>query len=1008
MMLRNVQGARDVLASEVSPWHFVENVAIELAEIYGYQEVRTPVFESADLFAKGMGNTSSFVENDIWTVTDKQNHRFAMRANMLVPMIRAINDENLPISRNGEPAKLYYLAPVFSAPKGREQSAVQSHRFGVGAVGSILPSLDVEALMIAYDFFNALGLGNLKLQLNSLGCKKCRAEYQQGLYDYFSRRSGELCPKCHHRYRTHPLWTMGCEEKCCRELSQVAPSIFGYLCPECREHFEAVRAYLDELKVSYRLSPLLVPDVECYNRTVFQISCGDNVLSFGGRCDELSRLLGGRDIPAVDCAVDLDMTLRAVREANLVPNIEKQSDVCLAGSSQAAVSLLLPVLYALRRAGIYAELAYPNSGEGNAREAASSSDAQFVIYLDDSSLRQRVVRFRELNNSFRDSRLDEAVRRIGRYFGIDGLADELRPVEVRKFSISRRQPASMRQTYEIFEPTHQFEKQPSRESREKAEESSKRSSNENGRRNRRQEESVSAESNKTTEKFSTSSVSEKKEQLAVAARDSRRNATADMQAYYQTMTPQERAEFEMTPLHGGSAHHSVRSRRTRNKAAAVREEEITSVTAQDKVCAQIRAITSAVEDVLGEPEPESEKASEKNGIVVNEIEATKTKSETSPTRRRRRSRRSDVATEIVEGPEVVEANVLSAADDNSESANTGAPLISEEKEENTFDLGSKAEIKGETEIVPEAEEDTISTSATPLAEVDAIAEISASANGMSEEQIEQALALPKVEGQSFVEVDEPVINSIYRRRFSNGSHASDLEKADIEAARRSYDRAFNSSYRNRREDYSQRRSRRREIAKNAPIKEDTSRAEKSESVSSVKATEENIKPVSRRRSRSSAKSMAATNYDYRLNNVYDSSAYNEHVRSDYMSHYDDANTYDDYVRYYGSAPELEDEKFEYPAYGSYAEGSYANLDAYDQIEPGNYAIDNLYMDGDYDTQTSGSSRGYGRRTSSGSRSRRRNSAASYRGAETTGVARSGRRSSSRSSGAMRRSCRNAR
>ena len=294
MMLRNIQGAKDVLASEVSPWHFVENVAIELAEIYGYQEVRTPVFESADLFAKGMGSTSSFVENDIWTVTDKQNHRFAMRANMLVPMIRAINDENLPISRNGEPAKLYYLAPVFAAPKGREQSAVQSHRFGVGAVGSILPSLDVEALMIAYDFFNALGLSDLKVQLNSLGCKKCRAEYQQGLYDYFSRRSGELCPKCHHRYRTHPLWTMGCEEKCCRELSQVAPSIFGYLCPECREHFEAVRAYLDELKVSYRLSPLLVPDVECYNRTVFQISCGRNVLSFGGRCDELSRLLGGR------------------------------------------------------------------------------------------------------------------------------------------------------------------------------------------------------------------------------------------------------------------------------------------------------------------------------------------------------------------------------------------------------------------------------------------------------------------------------------------------------------------------------------------------------------------------------------------------------------------------------------------------------------------------------------------------------------------------------------------
>ena len=996
MMLRNVQGARDILASEVSPWHFVENVAIELAEIYGYQEVRTPVFESSDLFTKGMGNTSSFIENDLWTVTDKQNHRFAMRANMLVPMIRAINDENLPISKNGEPAKLYYLAPIFSAPKGREQSAIQSHRFGVGAVGSTLPSLDVEALMIAYDFFNALGLENLKVQLNSLGCKKCRAEYQQGLYDYFSRRSGELCPKCHHRYRTHPLWTMGCEEKCCRELSQVAPSIFGYLCPECREHFESVRAYLDELKVSYRLSPLLVPDVECYNRTIFQISCGSNVLSFGGRCDELSRLLGGRDIPAVDCSVDLDMTLRAVREANLVPDIEKQSDVCLAGSSQAAVSLLLPVLYALRRAGIYAELAYPNSGEGSAWEAASNSDAQFVIYLDDSSLRQRVVRFRELTNSFRDSRLDEAVRRIGRYFGIDGLADELRPVEVRKFSISRRQPASMRQTYEIFEPTHQPEKQSSRDSRDKAEDNSnsRRSSNENGRRNRRQEENVRVESAKTTEKFSASPVAETKEQPASSPRESRRSAAADVQAYYQSMTPQERAEFEMTPLHGSSAHHSVRSRRTRSKAV-VREEEAPTMPAKEKVCAQIRAITSAVEDVLGEPESEINTHEELSSI--REAEEVKAKAETSPTRRRRRSRRTEAAVSEVVNAEEQQAEVPTTL------AYEEAPKAAEVTETQS----GVPEVESETE----SEEQTAPVVVPTTAEIDAIAEISASANGMSEEQIEQALALPKVEGQSFVEVDEPVVSSIYRRRFSNGSHTSDLEETDIEAARRSYDRALSSS-RNRRDDYGQRKSRRRENSKNIQAKDESLKADNTEPLSSaIKETEGTVKSTSRRRSRSAAKSMASTNYDYRLSSAYDPSTYNEHVRSDYMSHYDDVDTYGDYVRYYGGTPELEDEKFDYPAYGSYAENGYTELGTYDQVDSGNYAAEDVYMSDDYSSQTSGSSRRYSRRNSSGSRSRRRSSSVStdpYRGNEISGGTYSGRRSSSRSSGAVRRSRRNSR
>lgn len=297
----------------------MENVAIELAEIYGYQEVRTPIFEPAELFAQGMGPDSTFIERDLWLVNDKQGRRLAMRGNLLLPVIRALNDQQILNVKNTEPQKFYYLGPVFSCLKGRESVPLESHRFGVVALGSTLPSLDVEVLMVAYDFFTALGLSDLKVQLNSLGCKKCRAEYERVLYDYFSRRSEELCPQCQRRHRTHPMWTMGCPEERCRQLAQVAPSIFGYLCPDCRDNFEAVRSYLHELKVPYRLSPLLVPDVEDYNRTVFQISWGEHLLSAGGRCDSLSHMLGGADVPGVNCGVDLDLTLDAIREANLVP-----------------------------------------------------------------------------------------------------------------------------------------------------------------------------------------------------------------------------------------------------------------------------------------------------------------------------------------------------------------------------------------------------------------------------------------------------------------------------------------------------------------------------------------------------------------------------------------------------------------------------------------------------------------------------------------------------------------
>ncbi|MGM9992268.1 MAG: ATP phosphoribosyltransferase regulatory subunit [Candidatus Bruticola sp.] len=960
MMLRNMQGAKDILASEAAPWHFVENVAIELAEIYGYREVRTPIFENIELFVKGMGSTSSFIENDLWIVSDKQNHRWAMRADMLMPMIRAINDADLPISRNGEPAKFYYLAPVFSASKGREQSALQSHRFGVGAIGSTLPSLDVEAMMIAYDFFNALGLTDLKVQLNSLGCKKCRAEYQQGLYDYFSRRSDELCPKCHHRYRTHPLWTMGCEEKCCRELSQVAPSIFGYLCPECREHFEAVRTYLNELKVSYRLSPLLVPDVECYNRTIFQISCGDKLLSFGGRCDELSRLLGGRDIPAVDCSVDLDMTLKAVREANLVPNIERHSDVCLAGSSQEAVALLLPVLYALRRAGIYAELAYPNSGEGCALEAAENSNAGFVIYLDDSSLRQRVVRFRELNNSFRDSHLDEALRRIGRYFGIEGLADELRPVEVRKFSISRRQPASMRQTYEIFEPTHQNESLTAKDNRSTAEDNGV-----------RKVERDSNRGNGSREKSAAQSDFNDEEQYLID--DSN---VADIQAHCQSMTPQERAEFEMTPLHSGGAHHSVRSRRSRNKSAA---GEKLAIPAQEKVRARIMAITSAVEDVLGEPEGvEESKTADNSGEF--EADSAAEAEVTVPVTRRRRRRRTEALSNVEES-----ALKVKAGDKKSRLSSCKRLVDSEYCE------------------TAKAENNEAFTEVCAIPEVDAIAEISASDKAMSDEQIEQALALPKIEGEkSFVEVDEPVVSSVYVRRFCNGSHASELEEDDIEAARLSYDRALTVSSRGRREDYGQRRSSSRDTDIDVASSKENVSATDPEEVMVNKSDEVEEKPKStiRRRMRtpvSSSQATAAANYDYRMNSAYSQSSYSENARSDYMSHYDGTDTYQDYMKYYGrDADNLE--HFDYSSYSSYA-GNSLEAGCSELDEANRYRVDELYLGDNYsDVRAMGTSDSYGRRSSSG-RSRHGSSSSvdPYKAANSGSVSGYRRRSSRRSS-----------
>ena len=996
-----MQEAGDILASEVSPWHFMENVAIELAELYGYQEARTPLFEEADLFAQGMGSSSGFVENDLWMVNDKRGHRLAVRGNMLLPVTRALSERSIAVSKNGEPQKFYYLGSVFAHSKGRDQVVREGHRFGVEAIGSTLPSLDVEVIMLAYDFFNSLGLSDLKLQLNSLGCKKCRPEYQQALYDYFSRRSSELCPRCRRRHRTHPLWTMGCEAPQCRALAQVAPSIFGYLCPECRDNFEAVRNYLSELKVPYRLTPLLVPDVECCNRTIYRITSGDKLLSFGGRCDELSRMLGGSDFSAVGGSVDLDETLAAIREANLVPELKREVDVCLGGSNQEAVALLLPVLYALRRAGIYAELAYPTSPESNAFETASRSDAKFVIYLDGGSLRQRIVRFREYS-AFRDTRLDDAVRRIGHYFNIENLASELRPVEVRKFAISRRQPGSMRQSYEIFEPSN-LNKQKA-ESASKTESTQKATPEENSRPQRRTTARHSSEKSANPDQSGPSKVDETEVKPAEVISEQPPKSSAIPENFEDDSNGKDHTDYETVSSTNGNARRSVRSRRQRT---ASENGEESSSQVKEKVRAQILALTSAVDGVMGDPRSNGA-VQDKNLEDVPTQEYSPIQDSSTSTDERNcsnsaekdarnasRSRHSDRTTEYdlpspalepapapAETADTTEPEELPATlkpvrhKRRSRHEQSASPLPTIEKLQPPT-LHNEEQITGSDDFAEPLRYSKYSGPSAPFfstevpqpapkAEIDAIAEISASSQGLNEEQIAATLAIPEVNGQEFLEVDEPKPLSPYQRRFNNGGYSATSEdEVNIDKARKGFDRAL-SVGRGRHDD-------------------NLSRHPKRTRTGSTSATsqQEAIEPTAPRRSyRSRSNSeLAQDNYNYRMGIIGDNlgSSYSEQVRGDYIaSSYGSADTYDEYRRYYSQQPE-DTTQVSYSNYETSSGIPYFDQDSdrAEQLSSGS-AIDS-YLAGGY-------------------RNRRASRSSAYRRSPGTSRSASSRRSSSRTPG----------
>ncbi|GMU52343.1 MAG: hypothetical protein AMXMBFR33_14890 [Candidatus Xenobia bacterium] len=408
MSVRAVRGTRDLLPEETSRWQLIESQARLLSQQYGYLEIRTPLFEKAELFVRGMGVLAGLVERELWTFHDKFGQKLALRADVTASVVRAYYENNLNEKNQGV-SKFYYLAPVFLIGRETEEGSRQSHQFGVEALGSPHPAQDAEVIALAWAFLKRIGLSDVVFELNSLGCDKCRPAYHEVLKEYFSSHSNELCGTCKRKHKTHPLWTLGCNEKSCAELGQVAPTMFGLLCPACKQHFSQLKAYLAEMKIPHDLNPRVVRDLEYYNRTIFQVRHGESVLGTGGRYDGLVETLGGPDTPAVGFALQLEAILEAVPGEFTRPS----PSVYLQPEGEEATRLLMPVLNVLREAGIYAEMAL---GGEEAPEAP-----RFLVLLSEKDAIRGVAQVHDRHSDHKDRyNLSELAHRLASRLGMGG------------------------------------------------------------------------------------------------------------------------------------------------------------------------------------------------------------------------------------------------------------------------------------------------------------------------------------------------------------------------------------------------------------------------------------------------------------------------------------------------------------------------------------------------------------------------------------------------------------
>lgn len=347
------KGTYDLLPDRTPQWRYLEGRIHQIFKEYGFGELRTPIFEHTELFQRGIGETTDIVEKEMFTFTDRGERSITLRPEGTASIVRAFIEHNL--AGPGAIAKLYYLGPMFrcEAPQaGRYRQFVQ---FGAETLGSSDPRVDAEIIALAVNFYRRLGITDLDVNLNSIGCPHCRPAYRQRLLEHLRPKYESLCPNCQRRFEKNPLRLLDCKSPICQEATADIPLITGTLCDDCGTHFEQLRNLLDKAGIKYRLNPRLVRGFDYYTKTVFEVLAGDlgaqNALCGGGRYDGLVEECGGKPTPGIGFAAGMERLLMVLESRHLMPTVSGRPHLYLAPLGEAAVNVLFPLCIKLREVG---------------------------------------------------------------------------------------------------------------------------------------------------------------------------------------------------------------------------------------------------------------------------------------------------------------------------------------------------------------------------------------------------------------------------------------------------------------------------------------------------------------------------------------------------------------------------------------------------------------------------------------------------------------------------------
>lgn len=356
LLTKAVRGTTDVLPEESYKWQYLESLLLDMSRIFGFRQIRFPVFEHTELFQRSVGETTDVVQKEMYTFEDKGGRSITLRPEGTAGAIRAIMEHGL--LNQALPLKVCYLVSCYRYEKPQSGRYREFHQYGVEMVGSPLPQADVEVISLAQKILDMLSIKDISLEINSIGCKKCRAEYHKALYNYFSGKK-ELCGTCADRLERNPMRILDCKSPICSEIAATSPKITDFLCSDCNNHFEEVKKGLNDINIKYKINPRIVRGLDYYNRTVFEFISQDigsqGTVCGGGRYDGLIQELGGTATPSLGFAMGLERLLMVMENQNVTFPEPAGCDIYIASIGEKAGKQAVKLTDMLRSEGFFAE-----------------------------------------------------------------------------------------------------------------------------------------------------------------------------------------------------------------------------------------------------------------------------------------------------------------------------------------------------------------------------------------------------------------------------------------------------------------------------------------------------------------------------------------------------------------------------------------------------------------------------------------------------------------------------